>query len=67
MVQYWTNFIKTGNPNGSGLPNWPAYSGPTTAMQLIPGAVATGKDTNAEHHCSFWNSLGFALSKTRQP
>lgn len=19
------NFVKTGNPNGSGLPNWPAY------------------------------------------
>jgi para-nitrobenzyl esterase len=67
MVQYWTNFIKTGNPNGSGLPNWPSYSGPITAMQLVPGAVGTGKDTSAEHHCSFWNSQGFALSKTRSP
>jgi para-nitrobenzyl esterase len=19
------NFVKTGNPNGAGLPNWPAY------------------------------------------
>ncbi len=26
MSTYWANFIKTGNPNGKGLPNWPAYS-----------------------------------------
>jgi para-nitrobenzyl esterase len=25
MQAYFVNFIKTGNPNGSGLPNWPAY------------------------------------------
>jgi para-nitrobenzyl esterase len=66
MVQYWTNCIKLGNPNGTGLPNWPPYSGPTTAMQLIPGAVGTGKDTTAEHHCAFWNSNGFVLSLGRQ-
>lgn len=23
---FWTNFAKTGNPNASGLPNWPAWS-----------------------------------------
>jgi len=25
MNTYWTNFAKTGNPNGSGLPNWSVY------------------------------------------
>ena len=27
MMRYWTNFVKTGNPNGPGLPPWRPASG----------------------------------------
>jgi para-nitrobenzyl esterase len=26
MNTYWANFVKTGNPNGAGLPAWPMYN-----------------------------------------
>jgi len=29
---YWLNFAKTGDPNGSGLPHWPAYHADTDRL-----------------------------------
>lgn len=34
MVTYWTNFIKTGNPNGLGVPKWNRYAEEDDLMVL---------------------------------
>jgi para-nitrobenzyl esterase len=35
MQEYFANFVKTGNPNGSGLPQWPAVnSGASQFMRI---------------------------------
>ncbi len=34
MHAYFVNFIKTGNPNGAGLPDWPAYLSDTNYQRM---------------------------------
>jgi para-nitrobenzyl esterase len=34
MQAYFVNFIKTGNPNGSELPEWPAYRGESNYQRM---------------------------------
>ena len=42
MATYWTNFAKYGNPNGEGLPEWPAFSDETPDVMYFSQTAHLG-------------------------
>jgi para-nitrobenzyl esterase len=38
MIAYWTNFARTGDPNGAGLPDWPEFERPNERVLQLNGA-----------------------------
>ena len=44
MMSYWTNFAKTGDPNGPGLPAWPKYDKDDSLIHL-DSTITSGPDT----------------------
>ncbi len=51
MQKYWSNFAKTGDPNGEGLAKWPAYKGDSgwQVMHLSPDPAAKEDDHRARY------------------
>jgi para-nitrobenzyl esterase len=35
MSDYWVNFVRSGDPNGRGLPNWPSFDGQHKKIMLL--------------------------------
>jgi len=44
MSSYWVNFTKTGDPNASGLPEWPAYSDVSPRGMIFRDGAGTAGD-----------------------
>ena len=45
IIGYWTNFARTGNPNGEALPSWPRYDKEQELIHL-DNPITTSRDTN---------------------
>ncbi|XP_036605407.1 liver carboxylesterase 1-like [Trichosurus vulpecula] len=55
VMKYWVNFAKTGNPNGEGLPKWPAYDQNEGYLQINIAPKAANK--LKEKEVEFWTKV----------
>jgi para-nitrobenzyl esterase len=64
VSQYWVNFATNGDPNGPGLPTWPAYVPGTDSVLHIDKTIAPGPLPNQTYY-AFWDR--FAAGWKAQP
>lgn len=59
LVAAWTNFVKTGNPNGLGAPVWPVLtsSSATFLQENTPNSAQTEAQYRADYKCDFWDTI----------
>ncbi|MBI3690147.1 MAG: carboxylesterase family protein, partial [Mycolicibacterium aromaticivorans] len=59
MVAYWSQFVKTGSPEVSGLPDWPQFGADEATgkrISLQTGDLTVTTDFSSRHQCPFWTS-----------
>ncbi len=47
---YWINFVKTGDPNGPGLPRWPSYRSAGAPVMALAEPASAGPEEWRERH-----------------
>jgi para-nitrobenzyl esterase len=54
MQQYWTNFAKTGNPNGDSLPRWPKFDPASRAYMDLTGSGPVAREGLRREACDLF-------------
>jgi len=54
MIDYWTRFARTADPNGPSSPPWHRQ----TVLSLAPDRIVPTHTVRSRHHCTFWSALG---------
>ncbi len=50
MTTYWSNFAKTGDPNGAGLPKWPRHDAATRRVLHLDQTIRDEPDTTRQRY-----------------
>ena len=53
MSSYWVNFARSGNPNGPGLPPWPAFTNAESKVQYLGDPITVGGVANINSLTAF--------------
>jgi para-nitrobenzyl esterase len=72
MMDAWLAFAKTGDPNHSNMPNWPAYNAGTRATMVFVTTETTAMseiaDDPASNERTFWDGVPFdGVTPTSKP
>ena len=58
MQAAWTNFAKSGNPNGPGVTQWPQFKTEANLIhELVPPAPYSSSSFSTDHKCEVWEPL----------
>jgi para-nitrobenzyl esterase len=64
IIGYWVRFAKTGNPNNSALPAWPAYQANTDLCQELGRRIGAERVPRTERFEVFQQFLNSRLAKS---